>query len=527
MPHRCPLLLLPAVRPLTASPDRAGFKALARAGNTIVPVWRELLADLTTPVAAFSRVVGTEPGFLLESVEHGERWSRWSFMGRRPQATLVLRGGQLSVDGDLPDDVPTDRGILAAVEALLARHRAPVLPDLPPLHGGLVGYLGYDVVREVERLPDAPHDDQGLPDAVVSVIGSLVAYDHWRQRVTIVESVEVPPEASDADLDALHDLALDRLDAVAASGASPIDEPLVEPPQPGAALPDLRRSVPLADWTRAVEAAKELILDGDIFQVVLSQRFDLDLGADPFDLYRALRQVNPSPYMYFLRHPEVTLVGSSPEPMVQLLEGRVISRPIAGTRRRGRTDEEDRRMAAELVEHPKEVAEHVMLVDLARNDVGRVVDFGSEVVDELMSLERYSHVMHLTSQVSGRLRAGLGPIDVLRATLPAGTVSGAPKVRAMEIIDDLEPTKRGPYAGVVGYVDFSGNLDTAITIRTMVVRPDGTASVQAGAGIVADSDPADEDLECRNKAAALLLAVPAARRITDARRGALARATIS
>jgi len=511
---------------LTASPDRSTFRALARAGHTIVPVWRELLADLTTPVAAFSRIVGEEPGFLLESVEHGERWSRWSFMGRRPQATLLLRGGRLHVDGDLPASVPTDRGILAAIEALLARHRAPVLPDLPPLHGGLVGYLGYDVVREVERLPGVPPDDQGLPDAVVSVIGSLVAYDHWRQRVTIVESVDAPAGATDAELDALYDLAVERLDAVAAIGASPSDEPLVEPPQRDASVPEVRRTVQHQDWGRAVETAKELILDGDIFQVVLSQRFDLDLGADPFDLYRALRQVNPSPYMYFLRHPEVTLVGSSPEPMVQLLEGRVISRPIAGTRKRGRTDEEDRRMAAELVEHPKEVAEHVMLVDLARNDVGRVVDFGTEVVDEMMTLERYSHVMHLTSQVSGRLRPGLGPIDVLRATLPAGTVSGAPKVRAMEIIDDLEATKRGPYAGVVGYVDFSGNLDTAITIRTMVVRPDGTASVQAGAGIVADSDPVDEDLECRNKAAALLSAVPAARRITDARRDAKS-ATIS
>jgi anthranilate synthase component 1 len=510
----------------THSPDRTGFRALARAGNTIVPVWRELLADLTTPVAAFTRVVGDGPGFLLESVEHGERWSRWSFMGRRPQATIILRGGELEVDGQLPASIPTDRGILAAIEALLARHRAPVLPDLPPLHGGIVGYLGYDVVREVEHLPHVPFDDHGLPDAVVSVIGSLVAYDHWRQRVTIVESVEVPDGATDAELDALHDLALERIEEVASRGASPVDEPLVEPPQRGAAVPEVRRSVQLADWTRAVETAKELILDGDIFQVVLSQRFDLDLGASPFDLYRALRQVNPSPYMYFLRHPEVTLVGSSPEPMVQLLEGRVISRPIAGTRKRGRSDEEDRRMAAELIEHPKELAEHVMLVDLARNDVGRVVQFGSEVVDELMSLERYSHVMHLTSQVSGRLREGLGPIDVLRATLPAGTVSGAPKVRAMEIIDELEPTKRGPYAGVVGYIDFSGNLDTAITIRTMVVRPDGTASVQAGAGIVADSDPADEDLECRNKAAALLSAVPAARRISDSRLAARS-ATIS
>ena len=279
------------------------------------------------------------------------------------------------------------------------------------------------------------------------------------------------------------------------------------------------RTVSAETYARAVAVAKEHILAGDIFQVVLSQRFDLEggLDAEPFDVYRVLRQVNPSPYMYFLRHPEVTVVGSSPEPMVQLLAGSVISRPIAGTRRRGRTDEEDRRMAGELSEHPKEIAEHVMLVDLARNDVGRVVTYGTERVDELMTLERYSHVMHMTSQVSGSLRPGLGPIDVLRATLPAGTVSGAPKVRAMEIIDVLEPTKRGPYAGVVGYLDFSGNLDTAIAIRTMVVAPDGRASVQAGAGIVADSDPAQEDLECRNKAAALLAAVPAARRMSAAR----------
>jgi anthranilate synthase component 1 len=273
-------------------------------------------------------------------------------------------------------------------------------------------------------------------------------------------------------------------------------------------------------YAQAVAVAKEHIVAGDIFQVVLAQRFDFDLGAEPFDAYRALRQVNPSPYMYFLRHPEVTVVGSSPEPMVQLLDGCVTSRPIAGTRRRGRTDEHDRRMAGELKEDPKEIAEHIMLVDLARNDVGRVVDFGTEHVDELLTLEYYSHVMHLTSQVSGTLRAGLGPVDVLRATLPAGTVSGAPKVRAMQIIDELETTKRGPYAGVVGYLDFSGNIDTAIAIRTMFVTPDGHASVQAGAGIVADSDADLEDLECRNKAAALLAAIPAARRLTAARRAA-------
>ena len=274
-------------------------------------------------------------------------------------------------------------------------------------------------------------------------------------------------------------------------------------------------------YQRAVAVAKEHVVSGDIFQVVLSQRYDLELEADPFDVYRVLRQVNPSPYMYYVKHPELTIVGSSPEPMVQLLDRKVVSRPIAGTRRRGRTDEDDRRMAAELSEHPKERAEHVMLVDLARNDVGRVSKFGSVNVEELMTLELYSHVMHLTSQVSGELNDGLGPIDVLRATLPAGTLSGAPKVRAMEIIDELEPVKRGPYGGVVGYVDFSGNLDTAIAIRTMFITGDGkTASLQAGAGIVADSVPDDEDLECRNKAAALLAAIPAAREMTRARREA-------
>lgn len=503
-------------------PSRDEFASLA-ARYTVVPVWRELLADLTTPVAAFARLAGSDPAdraFLLESVEHAERWGRWSFIGRRPSATIVARGSKLSVEGRLPDGVPLDRGVLAAVEGLLRSYRSPDIEELPPLHGGVVGYLGYDVVREVERLPGAPPDEAGYPDAILSVVGQVAAYDYWRQRVTLIEAVPIPPEATGdrSACDALYDAAVVSLDRLAAEGAVPIDEPLVAPPAREDEPPVVRRRSSPDVYRMAVESAKEHILAGDIFQVVLSQRFDFDLGAEPFDFYRSLRQVNPSPYMYFLRHPELCVVGSSPEPMVQLMAGRVVSRPIAGTRRRGRTDEHDRLLAAELTEHPKERAEHVMLVDLARNDVGRVVEYGSQKVDELMTLERYSHVMHLTSQVSGRLREGLGPIDVLRATLPAGTVSGAPKVRAMEIIDRLEPVKRGPYAGVIGYFDFSGNLDTAITIRTLVVGPDGRASVQAGAGIVADSDPADEDLECRNKAAALLAAVPGARRMTAARR---------
>jgi anthranilate synthase component 1 len=496
-------------------PARSAFHALA-ADHRVVPIWRELLADLTTPVAAFARLTGDEPGFLLESVEHGERWSRWSFVGRNPLATVVARRGELHVEGDLPAGVPLDRGVLAMLEHLLAVYRSPSLAELPPLHGGVIGYLGYDVVREVEHLPDVPEDDLGQPDAVLSIIGQLAAFDHWRQRVTLIENVIVPEGASAAELDRLYDEAVARLDQLADDGARPLAEPLVDPPGPEDGLPEVRSTMGRTRYGEAVEVAKEHIVAGDIFQVVLAQRFDLALEADPFDVYRVLRQINPSPYMYFLRHPEITLVGSSPEPMVQLLDGRVISRPIAGTRPRGRSDEEDRRLAGELSEHPKERAEHVMLVDLARNDVGRVVTFGTEKVDEMMTLERYSHVMHLTSQVSGTLAEDRTPIDVLRATLPAGTVSGAPKVRAMEIIDALEPVKRGPYAGVVGYLDFSGNIDTAIAIRTMVVA-DGMASVQAGAGIVADSDPDAEHDECCNKAAALLAAVPAARRMTATR----------
>jgi anthranilate synthase component 1 len=381
-----------------------------------------------------------------------------------------------------------------------------------------MGHLGYDVVREIEQLPNIPHDDRDLPDASISVIGSLAAFDHWRQRVYLLESVPVAG-LTDDEINQAYDAAVVRVHEAVADISRPLAYVAVEPPVAGDVLPETRSSMPNGRYQKAVEVAKEYIRAGDIFQVVLSQRFDIDLSADPLDVYRVLRQVNPSPYMYFLRQPDLTIVGGSPEPMLQLLNGKVISRPIAGTRKRGENDEHDRRLAAELRENPKEVAEHIMLVDLARNDVGRVASYGSVTMDELMTLERYSHVMHLTSQVSGDLKPGLGPIDVLRATLPAGTVSGAPKVRAMEIIDELEPVKRGPYAGVVGYVDFSGNLDTAIAIRTMFVGPK-FASLQAGAGIVADSDPADEDLECHNKARALLATVPAAERMTQRRKAA-------
>jgi anthranilate synthase component I len=502
-------------------PGRETFGLLARR-HRIVPVWRDLVADTITPVGAFLQVVGEEPGFLLESVEGGERWGRYSFVGRRPLTSLVARGRQVTSSGPLvldPEVVArADEGLFATLEALLGAYRSPEFADLPPLHGGLVGYLGYDVVREIERLPDVPPDDLGFPDALLMVIGQLCAFDHWRQRVVLVDNVVVGEGWTEAEAADAYDAAQQRLDQLASDLFRPLDLPAMELPDPTEEMPATDRTMAPTMYADAVAVAKEHITAGDIFQVVLSQRFDLDLDADPFDFYRVLRLVNPSPYLYFLRSEAGTVVGSSPEPMVRLRDGVVTSRPIAGTRRRGATSAEDEQLEAELAEHPKELAEHVMLVDLARNDVGRVVRFGTEHLDEFLTVERYSHVMHLTSQVSGCLAEGKGPVDVLRATMPAGTLSGAPKVRAMQIIDELEPTKRGVYGGVVGYLDFSGNLDTAIAIRTMVIRPDGRAAVQAGAGIVADSDPMAEEAECVHKAAALLAAVPAARRATLARR---------
>ena len=495
-----------------ARPTREEFRALAKQ-FTVVPVWRTLLADFETPVSVFAKLVGDNDGFLLESVEHGVRWGRFSFIGSDPELTLIARGNDVSVTGAMPPGVPTDSGALNAIEALLSHYKAPTFDDLPPFHGGVVGYLGYDVVREVEHLPNTPEDDLEWPDAVLTVTGHVTAFDHFAQRLYLMENIFLKGTESDSELDEFYNSALEKISSRVRSLGLPLPYPPVTPPASRLTeLPPYTTALTPELFQLSIEAAKEHILAGDIFQVVLSQRFDLEGDFDPFSVYRVLRLVNPSPYMYLLRHNDVTLVGSSPEPMVQVLGGRVISRPIAGTRFRGRDDAHDDLLAAELMEHPKERAEHVMLVDLARNDLGRVVKFGTEKMDELMSLERYSHVMHLTSQVSGDLAEGKSAVDVLRATFPAGTVSGAPKVRAMEIIDALEPVKRGPYAGVVGYLDFSGNLDTAITIRTMLWR-DGKASVQAGAGIVADSDPALEDLECHNKARALLTAAEASRRI--------------
>lgn len=490
---------------LEIHPRPEAFRRLA-SSYSVVPIWAEILADLETPVSAFSKLASGQPAFLLESVEGGERWGRYSFIGRRPRLVIRLRSGRLDTEGSVRGWEPSDSDPLGVLAGLVSGLSSPALEGLPPLHGGVVGYLGYDLVRYIERIPCTVLDDLGLPDMVLFLTEELVVFDHLLQKIQIVENVFV-----EDDPDAGRRAALRRIEEAIAELSRPLEtrpSPVVDP----TAWEHATSNMTPEEYMAAVERAKEYIRAGDIFQVVLSQRYHVKLPAHPFDVYRALRLLNPSPYMYYVTDGEVTLVGSSPEMLVRVRDGEVVTRPIAGTRRRGHSEEEDRFLEAELLSDPKERAEHVMLVDLARNDIGRVVEFGTERIEDLMVVERYSHVMHLVSSVSGRLAPGNDCIDVLRATFPAGTVTGAPKVRAMEIIDELEKTKRGPYAGVVGYFDFSGNMDTAITLRTLVAVGED-AYVQAGAGIVADSDPQLEQKECENKARAVLAAVQAASKI--------------
>jgi anthranilate synthase component I len=495
---------------VTVQPTREEFVRLA-AEHGVVPVWREILADLHTPLSVHAKLAGRGPSFLLESAEHGERWGRYSFVGTDPFLVLRGRDGEVTWEGNPPAGTEDATGPLDALARATEAYRAPQLLDLP-LHGGAVGYVGYDAVREVERIPDTGEDDLGLPDVVMLFPRHVVALDHLRQVLTVVTNVVV--DGADAEeAGTRYDAAVTATDEVV-DRLSEAGTPLraVPPPRRSPAEPTPSNLEP-GEYERMVEAVKEHIAAGDTFQTVISQRFSVPTTASAFDLYRVLRVINPSPYLYLLdlgtADGSVQIVGSSPEALVQVQGRHVETWPIAGTRPRGETPAEDRDYERELVADAKERAEHVMLVDLARNDLGRVCDIGSVRVDEMMQVERYSHVMHLVSSVSGRLRDGLGPVDVLRAVFPAGTVSGAPKVRAMEIIDDLEPTRRGPYAGAIGYVDFAGNLDTCITIRTVVLK-DGTAYVQAGAGIVADSKPKAEEAETRSKAGAVLAAVRAA-----------------
>jgi len=495
-------------------PDLDGFLAAAR-GHGVVPVLRRVLGDLDTPLAVYDRLRGGGPSFLLESAEHGERWGRYSFVGIDPFLVVRSRRGRASVEGDVPIELPEGEGMLATLERLLAALSAPPV-DGVPLSGGAVGYLGYDVVREVERLPDAARDDLGLDDAVMMFPRHLIALDHALQTVTVVTNAVVRG-LGDERLVAAHAAAVADNAAVVErlAGPRPPRRPVAPPVRvPADQLPDAVTSMPDGAYLDAVARVQEHVRAGDTFQTVLSQRFSVTTDVEPIDLYRVLRVINPSPYLFLLDVGDVQVVGSSPEALVQVQGRRVVTWPIAGTRRRGADAEEDRLLADELRADAKERAEHVMLVDLARNDLGRVCEPGTVHVDQLMEVERYSHVMHLVSAVSGRLRPDVGAVDVLRAAFPAGTVSGAPKVRAMELIDELEPTRRGPYAGAVGYLDLSGDMDTCITIRTVVLHR-GVAHVQAGAGVVADSVAEREERETRDKAGAMLAAIRAAELLRD------------
>lgn len=488
------------------SPSFETFEARARQGR-VVPVWREFLFDTDTAVTAYAKLARPPFGFLLESVVGGERWARYSFLGTSASAAWRLRGGASEwwtpERGWTPIAAPDP---IADLDRRLRERTPAPAPELPRFWGGAVGYFGYDVIRQIEHLPDPPDDDLGLPDALLVFTDVVLAIDTLRGKAMAIASVQVPEGAGREQLWELYDQAAGKtarvVDELAtARPPAPLQlraQPSADPPLEGTHTP--------ASFHAAVERVKEYIRAGDAFQVVLSQRLGVDLRTDPFNLYRALRSLNPSPYLYFLEMDGTTLVGASPELLVRVEEGKIAVRPIAGTRPRGSTPEEDDALARDLLEDPKELAEHRMLVDLGRNDVGRVARYGSIQVPDLMVVERYSHVMHLVSQVEGELREGLSALDVLRASFPAGTLSGAPKIRAMEIIDELEPVRRGPYGGAVGYVGWGGmSMDTAIAIRTLLVTG-GRAFVQAGAGIVADSDPAAEYQETLNKARAVLRA---------------------
>jgi anthranilate synthase component 1 len=489
-------------------PSRQEFLAMARQGNTI-PVYRTLLADYLTPVLAFQKLLGEgEQGFLLESIVGMERVARYTFLGVRPRKTVRVTGRRFEVIGADGTEASECDDPLAKLGDLVAAHKSVHHGELPRFTGGAVGYVGYDVIRHYERLPNCPKDDRGLPDMEFGFYDTMVIFDHVEKTMRVISNAILE---KGADAGAAYDEACRRIDAVCDQLRRPAPLRMEDMVRSEAVRVAFTSNFERRGFERAVEACKEYIRAGDIFQVVLSQRLRVKAKADPMDIYRALRVINPSPFMFFLRTLDVTLLGSSPEVMVRVENGRITSRPLAGTRPRGKTAEEDKHLEEELLADPKERAEHVMLVDLARNDVGRVAAYDTVKLSDVMHVERYSHVMHIVSNVTGQLRPGLSALDALRVSVPAGTVSGAPKVRAMEIIDEFEPTKRGPYAGAVGYIDYSGNMDTCIALRTMVLAG-GHVDVQAGAGIVADSVPEREYEETLNKARALLLAVQIAER---------------
>jgi anthranilate synthase component I len=491
----------------TAAIGRAELDGLVRT-HRLVPITRTLFADGETPVGVYRKLAGGRAGtFLLESAEAGASFSRWSFVGVNAVAALSVVDGEAAWTGQVPRGLPTSGDPLAALGAAWRAMKGPRLPGLPPLTGGFVGYLAYDVVRRIERLPEKALDDLGLPELTMLLVTDLAAFDHHECTVVLVANALLHQEMTGADLDAAYADAVARLDAMQAAldTAAPSTVATVSAVPPAVAV----SRTPEDAYQPAVEQALEAIRAGEVFQIQVGQRFMVETGADPLDVYRVLRTLNPSPYMYFLRTADVDIVGCSPEALVSVHDGRAVLHPIAGTRKRGDTAERDAALAAELVNDPKERAEHVMLVDLARNDLGRVAAPGTVAVVEFGAVERYSHVWHIVSTVEAEVAADQDAFDVLVATFPAGTLTGAPKVRAMELIDELEPVRRGIYGGAVGYLDAAGDLDVAIAIRTAVMR-DGIAYVQAAAGIVADSVPALEEKETRNKARAVLQAIATA-----------------
>lgn len=483
-------------------PSLEEFRRKARQGN-LIPVFREILADMDTPVSAFQKIDDGRHSFLLESVEGGEKWGRYSFIGSRPSVMVRSIGRTVEIVRHGRVERRTfSRDPLEVVKDVLSEYRPVPDSGLPRFFGGAVGFIGYDTVRFFERLPERDKDGLGLPDIFFMITDTLVIFDNVTHTMKVVSNAHINGRSATA----AYKEAAEKIEAIVERLKKGVRGQKSKVRRRRAKETELKSNFTQQEYEQAVLKAKEYIKAGDIFQVVPSQRFETKIRVEPYEIYRALRLINPSPYMYFLRCGDATIVGASPEVMVRLEGGRIELRPIAGTRRRGATEEEDRALEAELLADPKERAEHIMLVDLGRNDVGRVSEPGSVHLSELMVIERYSHVMHIVSNVRGRLAQGRDAYDVIRACFPAGTVSGAPKIRAMEIIEELEPTRRGPYAGAVGYFGFSGNMDTCITIRTLVVKG-GKAYIQAGGGVVADSDPGLEYQETVNKAKAMLRAV--------------------
>ncbi|HEX3036532.1 MAG TPA: anthranilate synthase component I [Thermodesulfobacteriota bacterium] len=489
------------------SPTFSEFKERLKQGN-LVPVWGEILADFDTPVSALRKIESGDYAFLLESVEGGEKWGRYSFLGTEP--SVIFRSKNKDIEIMENGKVERLNGDpIGSLRQLLSRYRPVVSPDLPRFHGGAVGYFGYDVVRFIEKLPEVGKDDLRLWDSVFMITDSVLVFDNVNHRIKIISNAYVsnPSGAKNA-----YDEAVRKIETTIQKLRSPVSLYKTEDKKPNKKnSAQFKSNFEKKDFLKAVSRTKEYIQAGDIIQAVISQRWKTRLDVLPFDLYRALRVLNPSPYMFYLKLGNDFLVGSSPEVMVRVEGDRIETRPIAGTRPRGKDEKEDVELEKELLGDPKERAEHIMLVDLARNDMGRIAEIGTVKVNELMAVERYSHVMHIVSNAIAKLAEGKDAFDVIKATFPAGTLSGAPKVRAMEIIEEMEPTRRGAYGGAVGYFSFSGNMDTCITIRTFVIRGN-EVFIQAGAGIVADSNPENEYNETVNKVKALIRAVEVAKR---------------